>query len=150
MIVSTLSLLSSLANSTRLALYGVKNHLFAKTLCPGPYTVTVAFFGIWMECRGLPRVSCTVLPASPMNLSNPWQFPENVTGMLSASKRNAWVMVLSWIDERHRISTLSAFSHNATGRWCLKEKKNSKLSFNNKSRHTHTRTRGQHFLPQQR
>lgn len=147
MIVSTLSVLSSLADPTRLALYGGKNNLFAKTLCPSSYTVTVAFFGIRMECRGLLHlVSCTVSPASPMNLPNPWHFPENVTRMLSASKWNAWVMVLSWIDERHSISTLSAFSHNATGRRVLKKKKNSKLSLNNKSRHTYTH---RHFLPQQ-
>lgn len=45
--------------------------------------------------------------------------------------------------------TVSAFSHNATGRRCLKNK-NSKLSLNNESRHTctHARTRRQHFLPQ--
>lgn len=50
------------------------------------------------------RVSCSVSPASPADLSNPWHFPGNVTGMLSASKKNAWVMVwtqISWARLEH-------------------------------------------------
>lgn len=157
MIVSTFSVLSSVANPTRLALDGGTNYLFANTLCPSPYTVTVAFFGIWRECRGPPPpprlVSCTVSPASRMNLSDPWHFPENVTGMLSASKWNAWVMVLSWISWVARYIHPECFSpimqqadavlKNKT----KTKKKNSKLSLNNESRQTRAHTHRQHFFP---
>lgn len=60
-----------------------------------------AFFGTY---RNAVRSPCLfpVLSNVPcwqkkMNLFNPWHFPRNVNGMLSASKWNEWVMVLSWI-----------------------------------------------------
>lgn len=148
MIVSALSVLSSVASPTRWRSLEVKTinlqtlFLLALTLS---HRHSLAYKGnaegspvLFPVLCSLPtKWICPIPGISPGMWLECYLFPSGMFGSWFCLGFHKWP----------GLSTLRAFSHNATGRQCLRNK-NSQLSLNNESRHTCTRIRRQRFLPQ--